>query len=646
MEPIEMKYAGKYVRVTDKTDNEISVDYIHGNMFVGGLHIIGTDQVSKLKEIKRFRVHVGSINKKIPNSGFFGKYEKIDRYLNVIALQDKKRHDQWSFLCDSKDFFISFIEDFVDGYADLDNNVNPELNRKASLTLYANEFINEAISNFDSRRIFLREILRTARSEYERKARMLNYLCMVFADEPPSNIYDRLNLPYDIKIGCPANIDIIEGIDFDVLYKKISLMLPTNIEIARKQELEAKQVKELERKRKEKIEQTKAEKEKLINLYGVGFENKEAELKKYVQSIKGEEISLVQVSKIQTEIECWIKKIKEALVEEDWGMKYVDILSEKMKLLEDMYNEYVNHFLEYNYGSLPDKKIEFLEQVRSIKSTNFNDGVDFYNKCCLIVDELTEKLKKAPFQGKNIKLSQYIKFYSLGCVLISDQLNRVNKYPLKRKHIPREELNRAMVYFYEVSTPEQAEELRRKIDYLENRKMGQIGEKEVDYALKWLDKGYIIVPKKPSMKYGQEAICIYNPDFIDEEQEYDHIVIGKQGVFIIETKNYSGKLIIDSNGNWIRIKKDGIEEGEKNPLQQLRRHEKLLKSVLSSNIPIIGLICLAHSQMIIEGVENSPVPIVKSDSLTEYIENYTINGRELTRKEMDECFKCIEGYMV
>lgn len=188
--------------------------------------------------------------------------------------------------------------------------------------------------------------------------------------------------------------------------------------------------------------------------------------------------------------------------------------------------------------------------------------------------------------------------------------------------------------------------LQKEEDYLENRNGGKIGEKEVDYALKWLDKSFIVVPKKPSEKYDDGAIVIYNPDYIDEAQECDHIVIGKQGVFLIETKNYAGELIIDSHKNWIRIKNDGIKEGERNPLQQLRRHEKLLSSILTDDIPIIGVICMAHPKMIITGVENSPIPLVKSDLLVDFIEKYPSNNKELSFQEMQECLKKIEQYMI
>lgn len=194
---------------------------------------------------------------------------------------------------------------------------------------------------------------------------------------------------------------------------------------------------------------------------------------------------------------------------------------------------------------------------------------------------------------------------------------------------------------------EEQVKIRQEQAYVEARKRGQTGEKEVDYALKWLDKSYITVPKILNKKLGIETIDLYNPGFTDESQEYDHIVIGKQGVFVIETKYYSGTLIIDSNGNWVRIKKDGVHVGERNPFQQMDRHIKLLKSFLQEDVPINGLICMAHPEIIIEGVENSSVPLVKSDLLVKYIENYPAGSdKVLSDFEMRKCLSLIEAHRV
>ena len=53
---------------------------------------------------------------------------------------------------------------------------------------------------------------------------------------------------------------------------------------------------------------------------------------------------------------------------------------------------------------------------------------------------------------------------------------------------------------------------------------------------------------------------------------------------------------------------------------------------------------MAHPKMIIEGVENCSIPLVKSDLLVEFIETYK-SDVSLSDDEISECIKKIECYM-
>lgn len=146
------------------------------------------------------------------------------------------------------------------------------------------------------------------------------------------------------------------------------------------------------------------------------------------------------------------------------------------------------------------------------------------------------------------------------------------------------------------------------------KEAGIAGEKEVDYALKWLDKRFKVFDKE------NRKIELKNEIFSDESQEIDHIIVCNYGVIIIETKHLAGTIIIDEAGNWSRIK-NGQHSGLKNPLQQVRRHEKLIKSIIPKGIPVISYICISNDKAVLQGVENSKIPVVKVDSLVEKIEN-------------------------
>lgn len=122
-------------------------------------------------------------------------------------------------------------------------------------------------------------------------------------------------------------------------------------------------------------------------------------------------------------------------------------------------------------------------------------------------------------------------------------------------------------------------------------------------------------------------------------------MIGPQGVFNIETKNYTGKIIIDRDGNWIREQSDGRKVGERNPLQQSRRHEAVLRSIVGDDVPIISILAIANPKAIIQGAENSKVKLLKSDVLEEYISNYK-GAVSYTKEKIQALADEIEKYRV
>lgn len=325
--------------------------------------------------------------------------------------------------------------------------------------------------------------------------------------------------------------------------------------------------------------------------------------------------------------------VKKMYSDSDAKDEYGILLDLKINALKAKYLK----SMENVCGKISSKKLDLLEQLSTI---DFMQGVELYKEYVKFSEYFYGIIR-----GNTCKIycdanCLYYEYYYYGSILISNQLNILNKKASGKKHISESDLNNALMYFYDSYSIEEAKEKQRARDYLGNKKNGLIGENEVNYALKWLDKGYTKIARKDPEK----PITLYNPDFIDEAQEYDHIIVGKQGVFNIETKNYSGKLIVDVNGNWIRIKKDGTQEGERNPIQQLRRHEKLLRSIIGLDVPIINIICMAHPKMIIEGVENCSIPLVKSDLLVEFIETYK-SDVSLSDDEISECIKKIESYM-
>ncbi len=153
-----------------------------------------------------------------------------------------------------------------------------------------------------------------------------------------------------------------------------------------------------------------------------------------------------------------------------------------------------------------------------------------------------------------------------------------------------------------------------KRNYNENveekiRQAGEEGEKQVGHALDWLDSNRFKIFSDIRLPFGGKS------------QQFDTIIVGDNGAFNIETKNFVGDFLIDEEGNWYRIigdKKNGTE----NVNFQVRRHNKVLSNLLEDRIPIIDLIVWTNVESILEGLEYSTTKIIKIDQLVDYVEEY------------------------
>lgn len=168
------------------------------------------------------------------------------------------------------------------------------------------------------------------------------------------------------------------------------------------------------------------------------------------------------------------------------------------------------------------------------------------------------------------------------------------------------------------------------------KKSGQVGESIVAYNLKWLPEEYRVL-------YNIKLSSIVGV------QEFDNIIIGSNGIFHIETKNFGGergcKIKINSSGSWIKQYGD-IETGMESPEFQLQRHDKVLKENLDKHygtgeyIPH-GIIVLSNPKTILEGTENSDVPVIKSDSIVKYISKYE-GDKRLSQAEINSIYEKLQ----
>jgi len=189
---------------------------------------------------------------------------------------------------------------------------------------------------------------------------------------------------------------------------------------------------------------------------------------------------------------------------------------------------------------------------------------------------------------------------------------------------------------------EQAEE---KIRNSNNR-----GEQDVEYHIKWLLKAlnkYIVaINSDCESKYRYNCILLKNASFIDEPQEYDHILVTPSGVVLIETKDWKGTIDITSDGKWIRHKEeDGTPFGVASPLAQMRRHEQLMKSILP-DVTIHSILCFSNPSAIINGKEHlNEYPVINIEQLETEL-NKICSRNKYSNEKIDKIATTIDSYKI
>ena len=212
--------------------------------------------------------------------------------------------------------------------------------------------------------------------------------------------------------------------------------------------------------------------------------------------------------------------------------------------------------------------------------------------------------------------------------------NLINHSDIIDYNLKKELLNTLLIADVNLGNP-RIEKNQRDIEE-EKRETGEKGERDVKHNLDFLKlNGYKIL----------HNIRLRNQDFI---QEIDHIAIGHNGVFHLETKNHhgTGRITIDKNGNWIK-ETGGRESSIENPIGQVDRHDMVLKDYLErrfiKRIPVKPLIVIAASGYILEGVENSKIPVVKVDQLTTFIKDHS-TSTTLEKQMIDDIHRELSAH--
>src|SRR5690606_32404120 len=136
------------------------------------------------------------------------------------------------------------------------------------------------------------------------------------------------------------------------------------------------------------------------------------------------------------------------------------------------------------------------------------------------------------------------------------------------------------------------------------------GEEAVDFYLQFLDQ-----------KLFHFLLSIRIPD----EQGFfqiDTLTLSPYFILIIEIQNWRATILFGENGQVIRVREDGTEEGFQNPIPQvyLQRHrlQKWLQLKGINNIPIYFMVVISFPSTIIKSITQQQIPkeVIHSNQLS------------------------------
>lgn len=152
-------------------------------------------------------------------------------------------------------------------------------------------------------------------------------------------------------------------------------------------------------------------------------------------------------------------------------------------------------------------------------------------------------------------------------------------------------------------------------DDFERKEVGNKGESIVRDVLARLDKNDYSVINGPLLKVN------------DTVKEFDHIVVGRKGVFCIETKAFGmsegkaskGVLAIESEDRWILHKGNYRKELE-SPTLQMKAEKELLDVIVEEfMVDVMPVLVLSNTGLTIKMHSDMPYAVVKVDELEGYI---------------------------
>ena len=162
-----------------------------------------------------------------------------------------------------------------------------------------------------------------------------------------------------------------------------------------------------------------------------------------------------------------------------------------------------------------------------------------------------------------------------------------------------------------------------------NIKRINIGEQEVNNLLSKI-KGYKLL--NDIMVKGEKGTS-----------QIDHILIGKKGIFVIETKDFSGLIYGEQYSKyWTQVINRSSNQFY-NPIRQNYGHIKSLERHIKRRDVFISVIVFTNKSKLKK--VKTETPVIQLHKLKRFIKRYKSDIR-LSKKEIDEIYNLIKKYNI
>ena len=170
---------------------------------------------------------------------------------------------------------------------------------------------------------------------------------------------------------------------------------------------------------------------------------------------------------------------------------------------------------------------------------------------------------------------------------------------------------------------------KKMVQPIVNNARGKAGERKVNSKLN---------PLIFDATYNKTINNLMLVDRYGNSHQIDHVEIRSNGIFCIETKNYSGIVYGDEEREkWVQVL-GSLKHEHNNPIRQNKSHIRQLERVLGSGYKVNSLIVMVQNN-----ADKIDVPyVVNLDDLKKYLADYN-DGTKYNRKQIDGIYETLKA---